>query len=137
MKTKSLLVLVIAGLVAVFGSGCVAFNAGGTNKSAHISPDGSFHERHSSWNLSDPLTGTCNFLGKLVDVNCEVNINQGPGYYSRPVYNHPGSYYDYRYNGWCTRGSHYQEINGHRYEVPDGCHVEQRNGSFVNVRDKD
>lgn len=117
MKTKLFVCVALVGLVA-FGSGCMSFDKGGSSKAAWTDPDGSVHEKHGSWNISDPFTA----IGKFLDVNVNVNTvsSYGGGYNSGYVESvNRGSYMDYRYNRWCTRGYHLEQRGNYLCEVRD------------------
>ncbi len=96
-------------------TGCVSFDIGKAQKNAWIDPDGTSHEAHKSWNISDPFTAT----GKWLDVNVNVNtVPVGGACYATGSGN-SGSYWDYRYNRWCTRGWHIEQHGDDIWEVCD------------------
>jgi len=94
-------------------TGCFHLNAGASAQKSWVDRDGTSHEKHAKWNISDPFTA----LGETVHVSFNV-FAQPDGCYGNNQEQY-GRFYDPVYRRWCLNGYHFEEHSGQTWSVPN------------------
>ena len=127
----TLVMVCFLSLITLTSSGCFTLKKGATEKFQHVDSEGLFQERHSSWEWTDPVTATKDFLGCLVSVNISgTTYSSAPSGSCMTPQGAPvgmglrtGRRWDYTYNRWCDDDKYLIGYEGNVYEVPKGCTV--------------